>query len=40
VKTSVSGKQSKTVAVKLAKGSYGFHCDAHASTMKGTLKVA
>jgi plastocyanin len=40
VKTSVSGKESKTVTVKLAKGTYAFHCDPHASTMKGTLKVA
>jgi plastocyanin len=40
VMTSVSGKESKTVTVKLAKGSYTFHCDPHASTMKGTLKVA
>jgi plastocyanin len=38
--TSVSGKESKSVTVKLAKGSYTFHCDPHASTMKGTLKVA
>ena len=40
VMTSVSGKESKSVTVKLAKGSYTFHCDPHASTMKGTLKVA
>jgi plastocyanin len=39
VKTSVSGKVGATVTVKLAKGTYTFVCDPHASTMKGTLTV-
>jgi plastocyanin len=37
--TAVGFVGSKTVLVKLAKGTYRFVCDPHASTMKGSFKV-
>jgi plastocyanin len=39
VKTPVAGKKTISLKVTLAKGSYSFVCDPHASTMKGTLTV-
>ncbi len=40
VMTAVSAKQTKSVTVKLAKGTYTFQCDPHASAMKGTFTVS
>jgi plastocyanin len=37
--TSVSFQGTKTVTVKLKKGTYKYVCDPHASTMKGSFKV-
>ncbi len=37
--TSISFKGTKTVVVKLKKGTYTYVCDPHASIMKGTFKV-
>ena len=39
VKTSVSAVGVKTFTVTLAKGTYKFVCDPHASSMKGSFKV-
>jgi plastocyanin len=38
--TAVSFQGTKTVTVKLKKGTYKFVCDPHASTMKGSFKVS
>ena len=40
VKTSVSGKGTKTFTVTLQKGTYKFVCDPHKSFMKGQFKVS
>ena len=40
VKTSVSAVGVKTFTVTLAKGTYKFVCDPHASSMKGSFKVS
>ena len=37
--TSVGFKGTKTVSVKLKKGTYRFQCDPHASAMHGSFKV-
>jgi plastocyanin len=37
--TSVGFKGTKTVTVKLKKGTWRFVCDPHASSMKGSFKV-
>jgi plastocyanin len=37
--TSVTFKGTKTVTVKLKKGTYRYVCDPHASFMKGSFKV-
>ena len=37
--TSVGFKGTKTVTVRLKKGTYRFQCDPHASIMKGGFKV-
>jgi plastocyanin len=37
--TTVGFKGTKTVTVKLKKGSYTYVCDPHAAIMKGTFKV-
>ncbi len=39
VKTDISGTGNKTFAVTLQKGTYKFVCDAHPSSMHGTLIV-
>jgi plastocyanin len=40
VLTTVGGKTTKTVTVKLTKGKNTFVCDPHATTMKGAFTVA
>jgi plastocyanin len=40
VKTSVSGKGTKTFTVTLQKGTYKFMCDPHKSFMHGSFKVS
>ena len=40
VKTSVSAVGVRTFTVTLAKGTYKFVCDPHASSMKGSFKVS
>jgi plastocyanin len=40
VLTSVAGKTTKTVTVKLTKGKNTFVCDPHATSMKGAFTVA
>ena len=40
VKTSVSGKGTKTFTVTLQKGTYKFVCDPHKSFMHGSFKVS
>jgi plastocyanin len=37
--TSVGFKGTKTVTIKLKKGTYRYMCDAHPSEMKGSFKV-
>jgi plastocyanin len=37
--TAVAFRGTKTVVVKLSKGTYTFVCDPHSTTMKGTFKV-
>jgi plastocyanin len=39
-KTSVAGTGTKTWSVTLKKGTYRYVCDPHASSMKGSFKVA
>ena len=40
VKTSISGKGTKTFTVTLQKGTYKFICDPHKSFMHGSFKVS
>jgi plastocyanin len=37
--TTVGFKGTKTITVRLAKGTYRYVCDPHASTMKGSFRV-
>ena len=40
VKTASAATGTKTFTVTLKKGTYKFVCDPHASSMKGSFKVA
>lgn len=40
VMTDIGGTGTKTFTVKLEPGTYTFVCDAHPTSMKGTLKVS